>query len=116
MRMKILKLDGRKLNCRNWRQKANIVGGNAKCETGGESLSADIHLVIYELAKHVTSLQLSRFIEDEGLKIWSYDLLTKYEGPHSVSFKITIRSSEYEKGDKPRNVACWSWCLTVQIL
>ena len=88
---------------RNWRQKANIVRGTAKCETGRESLSADIHLVLYGLAKHVTSLQLSRFIEHKGLKIGSCDLLTKYEGAHSLSFKIT-RSSEY---DKVRNPEIW---------
>ena len=97
-------------DCRNWRQKANIVCGKSKCETGGESLSVDIHLVAYGLAKHVTSLQLSRIIEDNGLKIWSCDLLMKYEGAHSLFFKITIRLSEYDK------VACWSWCPTVQIL
>ena len=28
---------------RNWRQKVNIVCGTAKCETGSESLSADVH-------------------------------------------------------------------------
>ena len=89
---------------RNWRQKANIVRGTAKCETGSESLSADVHLVVYGLAKHVTSLQLSRFIEDKGLKIGSCDLLTKYEGAHSLSFEITTRSSEY---DKVRNPEIW---------
>ena len=89
---------------RNQRQKANIVRGTAKCETGSEALSADVHLVVYGLAKHVTSLQLSRFIEDKGLKIGSCDLLTKYEGAHSLSFKITTMSSEY---DKVRNPEIW---------
>ena len=89
MRVKILKLEKVKTqkDRRNWRQMANIFRGKAKCESGGESLSADIHLVVYGLAKHVTSLQLSRFIEDKCLKILSCDPLTKYEGIHSLSYE-----------------------------
>ena len=60
-------------------------------------LSADIHLVVYGLAKHVTSLQLSCFIENKDIKILGCDILTKYEGARSLSFKITIRSCDYEK-------------------
>ena len=80
---------------KSWRQKANILRGTAKCES--EMLSADIHLVVYGLAKHVTGLQLSRFIESKDIKILGYDILTKYEGARSISFKITIRSCDYEK-------------------
>ena len=60
-------------------------------------LSADIRLVVYGLAKHVTRLQLSRFIESKDTKILGCDILTKYEGARSLSFKITIRSCDYEK-------------------
>ena len=80
---------------KSWRQKANILRGTAKCES--EMLSADIHLVVYGLAKHVTGLQLSRFIESKDIKILGCDILTKYEGARSLSFKITIRSCDYEK-------------------
>ena len=52
---------------------------------------------MYGLAKHVTSLQLSRFIESKDIKILGCDILTKYEGAHLLSFKITIRSCDYEK-------------------
>ena len=49
----------------------------------------------------MTSLQLSYFLEDKFLNILSCDLLTKYEGARLLSFKITIRSSEYEKVTNP---------------
>ena len=80
---------------KSWRQKTNILRGTAKCES--EMLSADIHLVVYGLAKRVTSLQLFRFIESKDIKILGDDIFTKYEGARSLSFKITIRSCGYEK-------------------
>ena len=80
-----------------WRQKANILTGTAKGDAGGDILSADVNLVVYGLAKNVTSLQLSRFMESKGLNILNCDLLTKFDGARSNSFKITIRSCEYDK-------------------
>ena len=77
---------------KSWRQKANILRGTAKCES--EMFSADIHLVVYGLAKHVTSF---RFIESKDIKILGCDILTKYEGARSLSFKTTIKSCDYEK-------------------
>ena len=81
----------------SWRQKANILRGTGKSDSESKMLSADVHLVVYGLAKQVTSLELSRFLESKGLKLLNCDLLTKYEGARSLSFKITIRSSDYEK-------------------
>ena len=72
------RVDYRKNGSKSWRQKANILRGTAKCES--EMLSADIHLVVYRLGKHVTSLQLSRFIESKDIQILGCDLLTKHEG------------------------------------
>ena len=84
---------------KSWRQKANILHGTSKSET--EMLSADIHLVVYGLAKQVTALQLSRLVEQKGIKILACDLLTKYEGARSLSFKISVRSYDYEKVINP---------------
>ena len=50
---------------------------------------------MYGLAKHVTSLQLSRFIECKDIQVVGCDLLTKYEGARSLAFKTTIRTCDY---------------------
>ena len=85
------RVDYRNNGRKSWIQKANCLRSTAKCEF--ERLSAAIPLVVYGLAKHVTSLQLSRYIESKDI----LDLLTKYEGARSLSFKITIRSCDYDK-------------------
>ena len=63
---------------KQWRERLNILRGTASNESGDESLSADIHLVAYEVAKHVTGIQLSHFLENRGLNVLSCDVLTKY--------------------------------------
>ena len=64
-------VDYRNNDRKSWRQEANILRGTAKCES--EMLSADIHLVVDGLAKHVTSLQLSRFSENKAIQILGCD-------------------------------------------
>ena len=41
-----------------WRQRLNILSGTACDESGGNSFSADTHLVAYGVAKQVTGIQL----------------------------------------------------------
>ena len=42
---------------KTWRHRLDILRGTAISETEGESLSADIHLVAYGVAKNVTGIQ-----------------------------------------------------------
>ena len=55
-------------------------------ESGNDSLSVYINLVSYGVAKHVTGIQLSHFIENRGLNVRGCDLLMKYV--HSRSFAL----------------------------
>ena len=73
-----------------WRQLLNILRGTATSESDGEVLSTDIHLVAFGVAKSVSGIQISHFLEGIGLHVLSCDLLTKYEGARSLSYKVTI--------------------------
>ena len=81
---------------RNWRQ--SILHGTASnTQPGGNGLSADVDLVAYGFAKHVTSIQLSKYLEEMD----DCTLLTKYEGAHTFSFKITIKPQCFERAKDP---------------
>ena len=55
-------------------------GTASNTQPGGNALSADVDLVAYGFAEHVTSIQLSKYLEEMGLMIDDCTLLTKYEG------------------------------------
>ena len=93
-----------------WRQRLNILSGTASDESGSNSFSANIHLVAYGVAKQVTGIQLSHFLQERGLSVLSCDLLTKYENARSLAYKISIRSRDYEKA-QDLNI----WPLTVGV-
>ena len=78
-----------------------ILRGTAISENDNESLSADVQLVAYGIAKNVTGIQLSHWLEEKGLHVVSCDLLTKYEGARSLSYKIAIKSGDYEIATNP---------------
>ena len=60
---------------RNWRQ--SILHGTASnIQPGG---NADVDLVAYGFTKHVTSIQLSKYLEEMGLEVVDCTLLTKYD-------------------------------------
>ena len=67
-------------------------------------LSSDIELVAYGVAKNVTALQLSKFVQDKGLDILDCVQLTKYEGARSLAFKVKIKAIDFEKA---KNVDIW---------
>ena len=55
---------------KTWRKNLNLLHGTALGNSEGEStLSADVDLVAYGIAKHVTSIQLSKFLEEKGLDV-----------------------------------------------
>ena len=86
---------------KSWRQRLGILRGTAISENDNESLSADVQLMAYGIAKNVTGIQLSHWLEEKRLHVASCDLLTKYEGARSLSYKIAIKSSDYEIATNP---------------
>ena len=51
---------------KTWRQRLNILRGTSASESDGEVLSADIHLVAFGVAKHVSGIQLSHFLKEKA--------------------------------------------------
>ena len=74
----------------NWRKSLNLLQGRALGTDGKETLSSDIDLVAYGVAKNITAIQLSNFMQNKGLDVIDCVLLTKYNGARSLTFKITI--------------------------
>ena len=65
---------------KTWRKNLNLLHGTALGNSEGEStLSAYVDLVAYGIAKHVTPIQLSKFLEEKGLDVCDCKLLTTFE-------------------------------------
>ena len=70
---------------KTWRKQLNLLHDTAFCTNGVEgTLSTDIDLVAYGLAKHVTSIQFSKFLEEKGLDVCDCKLLTTFEGARTL--------------------------------
>ena len=46
-----------------------IIHGTALDQNNGNALAADIDLVVYGVARNITSIQVSKWIEDQGVKV-----------------------------------------------
>ena len=88
---KLEKQPMRNKGIKSWRQRLGILRGTAISENDNESLSADVHLVAYSIAKNITGIQLSHWLAEKGLHVVNCDLLTKNEGARSLSYKIAIK-------------------------
>ena len=59
----------------------NLLHDTALRNSNGEStLPADVDFVAYGIAKHVTSIQLSKFLEEKGLDVCKCKLLPHLSG------------------------------------
>jgi hypothetical protein len=74
-------------------------------------LAADIDLVVYGVARNITSIQVSKWIEEQGIKVSDCVLLTKYEQARTFSFKVTINANDYEKSQDP---SMWPYRVKVR--
>ena len=86
---------------RSWKDKLTILQGTATGGTHEIPQSADVHLVAYGLGKDTTAEQLATWLQSNGLQVKSCILLTKYEGARSLAYKISIKSSDYDKATNP---------------
>ena len=81
-------------------------------QPGGNALPEDVDLVAYGFAKRVTSIQLSKYLEEMGLKTVDCTLLTKYERARALSFKITIKPRCFERAKDP---SIWPYCAVLRL-
>ena len=91
------------------RMTSNILCGTSQCNE--TELAADITLVAYGVAKHVTETQLARFLESKGMDIVDCSRLTTYENARSLSYKVTIKAKDYEKSKDPTT---WPFRVSVR--
>ena len=82
-----------------WKDRLNILRGTAVGDNE-TPLSADVHLVAYGLSKDTTGVQLSQWLNKNGLEVKSCDL-TKFEGARSLTYKIVVKANDYDKAINP---------------
>ena len=70
-------------------------------DENGITLAADIDLVAFGVRKNVTAIELSRFLEKKGLPTLDCKLLTTFQGARTNSYKVTIKSCDYQKSQDP---------------
>ena len=82
---------------KNWRSNLQLLHGTAHDLTSEEqSFSADVDLVAYGVNTRITALQLSKLLQDKELVVKDCRLLTKVEGARSLSYKVSIKSTDFE--------------------
>ena len=64
--------------------------GTASNNSQSTALSADVDLVAYNVAKHVTSVMLCKFLAERGLNVCDCNLLTRFDGVRTLTYRITI--------------------------
>ena len=98
---------------RNWRSNLQVLHGTARDDSNdGLSFSVDIDLVAYGVGKNITALQLSKFLHEKGLSVKDCILLTKFEGARSLSYKVTIKSTDL---DFAKNPDIWPYRVGVRL-
>lgn len=85
---------------KSWRDNLDILKGTG-CADNSSSLLADKHLVAYGFAKNVTGVQISQWLSEKGLQVVDCELLTKYEGARSNTYKIVVKSTDFDKAKDP---------------
>ena len=89
------------MNCESWKEDLNLLHGTASNDAQSTALSSDVNLVACNVAKHVTSVMLCTFLAERGLNVCDCKLLTRFDGARTLTYKITICPSDYEKAKDP---------------
>ena len=98
---------------RHWKDQLHLLHGTGGQGSQGPTFSADIDIVAYNVAKHITSVDLSNCLSGNGLSIKDCELLTTSEEARSLSCKITISAGDFEKATK--DVSIWPYRVGVRL-
>ena len=63
--------------------------------------SADIHLVAYGLGTDRSGEQLKQWLKENEINVKACNLLTRFEGARSLSYKLVVKASDYGKTINP---------------
>ena len=85
-----------------WKDKLNILKGTAGGSSNGMiPQSADVHLVAYGFGTDTSSEQIKQWLESNGLQVKGCTLLTRFEGARSLTFRVVVKASDFEKATNP---------------
>ena len=96
-----------------WKQRLHILHGTAGEDAQGDSFSADVDIVAYNVAKNVTSVNLCNWLAQNGLRVKDCRLLTTSPTARSLSYRITIHPKDYEKATKDESL--WPYRVGVRL-
>ena len=96
----------------SWKRKSNITYGSAKTSNLSYSLSADVELAVFGVAKHASEKDLVDFITQKGINVIKCELLTRYKEARTNTFKVVILASDYEKAILPET---WPFRVGVRL-
>ena len=86
-----------------WKRDMKVVRGAARCAEENETIrAAPVSLVAFNVAKDATADNFKNFVTNKGLEVLTCELLTKFDGARTNSFKITIDSKNYDKSLDPQ--------------
>ena len=77
------------------------------------SLSADVDLVVYNVAKNVKPLDLCNWLSQKGLFVKDCKLLTTSDEARSLSYRITINPKDFDKATQDANL--WPYGVGVRL-
>ena len=97
---------------KNWKDQLHLLHGTAGVNVGGPSYSADVDIVAFNVAKHITSVDLSNCLAENGLNVKVCQLLTKSDDAGSLSYKITISPCDVERATKDESI--WPYRVGVR--
>ena len=96
---------------KNWKDQLHFLHETAGVNVGGPSYSADVDIVAFNVAKHITSVDLSNCLAENGLNVKECQLLTKSDDARSLSYKITFSPCDVERATKA--VSIWPYRVGV---
>ena len=89
---------------KNWKDQSHLLHGTAGVNAGEPSYSADVDIVAFNVAKHITSVDLSNCLTENGLNVKECHLLTKSDDARSLSYKITINLCDVGRATKDESI------------
>ena len=86
---------------KSWKDKLNILKGTLPNDNNDAPQPADVHLVAYGFGTDTSGEQLKQWLRSNGVIVKSCSLLTTFEGARSHTFKLVVKSTDYEKATNP---------------
>ena len=94
------------------KEQLHLLHGTAGVNARGPSYSADVDIVAFNVAKHITPVDLSNCLAENGLNVKECQLLTKPDDARSLSYKITISPCDVERATKDESI--WPYRVGVR--